>query len=163
MSPTERATTLLELVVTLAVVALAASLLLPRLGDARGWALDGAVRRLGDGVAWARERAILGGRPLRVAVDVDRGTWAIGAPARDATGVVPDPSPVARPTALPAGVRVRAVVASGAPVVRGVAALDLDPAGDPLPARIELGDAHGRIARVVVPAGGGRPVVEGAR
>jgi hypothetical protein len=36
-------------------------------------------------------------------------------------------------------------------VTDGRVALDFDPAGDPLPVRIELSDGRGRAARVVVP------------
>jgi prepilin-type N-terminal cleavage/methylation domain-containing protein len=162
MSSTERrGTTLIELVATLAVVALAAAILLPRLGDARGARLATSARRLGDALAWARDRAILGGRPVRVALDLERGEWRIGAPGPGPTAVVDDPSPLARPAILPGSVRLRSVGTAGAPVaLQGVVAVDLDPAGDALPSRIELGDARGRVARVVVPPGGGRPLVE---
>jgi hypothetical protein len=40
-----------------------------------------------------------------------------------------------------------------------VVALDFDPAGDPLPARLDLADDRGHAASVVVPPAGGRAVV----
>jgi len=148
--------------VTLAVIALAATLVLPRLGDARGLALAASARRLADTLAYARDRAILGGRPMRLVLDLDRGRWELGAPARDPATVVPDSSSVGRGTVLPPGVRLEAVTAGGAPAAsRGIAALDLEPDGDALPARIDLADGSGRRASVVVPPAGGRPVVQG--
>ncbi len=60
------------------------------------------------------------------------------------------------------GIRLAAVTAGGTPAAtRGIAALDLEPDGDALPARIDLADASGRRASVVVPPAGGRPVVQG--
>ena len=56
---------------TLAVIALGATLVLPRLGDARGLALAAAARRLADTVAYGRDRAILGGRPMRLVLDLE--------------------------------------------------------------------------------------------
>jgi prepilin-type N-terminal cleavage/methylation domain-containing protein len=156
-----RGTTLIELVVTLAVIALAVGILVPRLGDARGAGLATSARRLGDALAWARDRAILGGRPVRVAFDLERGGWSIGAPGTGPTAVVADASPLARPAVLPASVRLRSVATAGAPATsRGIVALDLDPAGDALPSHLELADARGRVARVVVPPGSGRPIVD---
>src|SRR5439155_76682 len=153
-----RGFTLLELVGTLAVIALAAGLVLPRLGDARGLALGAAARRLADTLAYARDRAILGGRPMRLVLDLDRGRWELGTPARDPAAVIPDVSPLGRGTVLPAGVRLAAVTAGGTPAAtRGIAALDLEPDGDALPARIDLADASGRRASVGVPPAGARP------
>src|SRR5436853_37296 len=64
--------------------------------------------------------------------------------------------------ALAAGIRLAAGTAGGTPAAtRGIAALDLEPDGDALPARIDLADASGRRASVVVPPAGGRPVVQG--
>ena len=158
----EHGFTLLELVVTLAVIGLAATLVLPKLGDARGLALAAATRRLADTLAYARDRAILGGRPMRLVLDLDRGRWELGAPARDPATIVPDASPAGRGAVLPAGVRLAAVTAGGTPsATRGLAALDLEPDGDALPARIDLADGSGRRASVVVPPAGGRPVVQG--
>ena len=158
----DRGFTLLEVVVTLAVIALAATLVLPRLGDARGLALGATARRLADTLAYARDRAILGGRPMRLVLDLDRGRWELGAPARDPATVVPDVSPTGRGGTVPAGVRLGAVTAGGAPAARaGIATLDLEPDGDALPARIDLTDGSGRRASVIIPPAGGRPVVEG--
>src|SRR5439155_618395 len=91
-----RGFTLLELVVTLAVIALGATLVLPRLGDARGLALAAAARRLADTVAYGRDRAILGGRPMRLVLDLDRGRWELGTPGRDPETVLPDATPTGR-------------------------------------------------------------------
>src|SRR2546429_859166 len=58
-----RGFTLLELVVALAVIALSAGLVLPRLDDITGRRLDAGARRLADSLAYARDRAILGRPP----------------------------------------------------------------------------------------------------
>jgi general secretion pathway protein H len=139
--------TLLELTVVLAVLAVAASMVLPRLGDLGRLRIEAAARRLAESVTLARDRAILGGRPARLVLDVDRGRWTAGDRERGT---------------LPAGVRFRAVSAGDAPAVRaGVVALDLDPAGDPLAARFDLTDGRGHAASVVVPPAGGRARVVG--
>ena len=147
---------------TLAVIALAAGLVLPRLGDVRGYALGATARHLAETVAYARDRAILGGRPMRLVLDLDGGRWELGTPGRDPATVVADASPTGRGGVLPTGVRLAAVIAGGTPAASGgIAALDLEPDGDALPARIDLADGSGRRASVVVPPAGGRPVVEG--
>src|SRR3989442_8853758 len=160
----EHGFTLLELVVTLAVIALAATLVLPKLGDARGLALGAAARRLADTLAYARDRAILGGRPMRLVLDLDRGRWEPGTPAPDPATIVPDASPTGRGAVLPAGVRLAAVTPGGSPsATRGLAALDLEPDGDALPARIDLAAGPGRRASALAPPAGGRQGVQRPR
>ena len=155
-----RGFTLLEITVVLAIVALAARILLPRLADTDRVALDGAARRLVDGVAFGRERAILGGTPMRLVLDLDAGRWRVGRPGRAAAEVRDDAGPGGGPVTLPERVRVaRATVGDGSALRAGVAVLDFAPEGDGLPARVELADGRGRTRSVVVPAGGGRAVV----
>ena len=80
-STSERAFTLLEVLVALAVVVLAAGLLLPRLADLAAIETDAAARRLAGTLTLARERAVLGGRTL----DEERGIqWF--APRRPRSG-----------------------------------------------------------------------------
>ena len=127
---------MLEVVVVLAVVAIAAGLVLPRLADVGALRVTAAARRLaGDGTA-ARDRAILGGRPVRLVMDVYAGTWRSEPPLVEG--------------ALPPHVRVRAL-ATNDPTTRDTVVLS--PAGDTLPAQIELADDRGHAARVVVPPG----------
>jgi type II secretory pathway pseudopilin PulG len=143
--------TLLELVATLAVLVLAATLALPRLLDRSGLALDAAAAELRDALGFGRERAILGGTRWRLVVDVDAGRWHLGRPRPDG-GLEAPAGPVGAPVTLPSPVRVLGVRASGAPEVRsGTAVVDLSPEGDALPVRIALGDERGRVATVVLP------------
>jgi prepilin-type N-terminal cleavage/methylation domain-containing protein len=119
-----RGFTLLELAVTLAVVAIAAAVVLPRVPH--GGALR--VRTAADGLAArlsaARARAILHGRAERVAL---------------ASG-------------LPADVRLDAVELGGTPR-RPAVPVELASDGDALPVRVTLvGDGDAR-ADVVLPAG----------
>jgi prepilin-type N-terminal cleavage/methylation domain-containing protein len=154
-----RGFTLLELAATLAVIALTATLVLPR-GDLGVPVVEASARRLADALVYARERAILDGRPMRVVLDLDRGGWRLGRPARDPAGVEPDPSTLGRPESLPARVTVRGVtVGGGARAAAGRVPIDLDPAGDALPVRVDLADARGAVAHVVLPAGRARPAV----
>jgi general secretion pathway protein H len=136
--------TLLELVVTLGIVALAAGIVVPRLVGLRGMAVDVAARRLADALTLARDRAILGGRPVRLVIDLDGGRWT--APEDAAT--------------LPAGVRLRGVATGGRPAVReGAVTLELGPDGDTLPTRVDLRADDGRVASVVLPPAGARATV----
>lgn len=131
----------------LAIVALAATLLVPTLRDVGAPRVDAAARRLAEALGVARDGAILGGVPATVVLDLDRGRWTAGA----------DES-----ATLPPGVRFRAVARSDAPALfAGVVTLDLDPAGDARATRIELADERGRAAAIVVPAGGGRVTLVG--
>jgi type II secretory pathway pseudopilin PulG len=151
--------TLLELVVTLAVLALAATLAAPRLLDRGGLALDAAAARLRDALGFGRERAILGGARWDLVVDVDAGRWAIGRP-RAGGGLDAPAGPLAEPVTLPTGVRVRGVRAGGAPEVQsGTAVVRLAPEGDALPVSIELGDDRGRVTSVVLPPAAARAEV----
>ena len=145
----------------LLVVGLAASVVVPRFRDPRALAIDAAARRLADTLDYARDRAILGGVPMRVVLDLDAGRWTVGRAGREATDVAPGASLVERPWDLPREVQLRSATAGdGVPVRAGVVALDLDPAGDALPARVELGDAEGRVAVVRLPAAGARAAVD---
>jgi type II secretion system protein H len=115
--------TLVELVVVLAVVGLAAGIVLPRLPDIGALPVRAAATRLAARLSEARERAILDGRGVRI----------------DLRELVP------------AGVRVAALDLGGSAVA--VPALVLAPEGDALPARATLVDDAGARAEVVLPAG----------
>jgi prepilin-type N-terminal cleavage/methylation domain-containing protein len=128
--------TLLEMLVALAISVLAATLLMPRIGDVGTLRVDGAARRFAEAVTLARERAILGGVPGEIVVDVEGGRWTAGEES----------------ASLPEGVRFRG---AGESPVR----VDLDPAGDVGAMRFELVDERGRSASVLLPAGGGRATV----
>jgi hypothetical protein len=151
--------TLLEATVVLAVLGLAAALVVPRLARRDALALELAARRLADGLDYARSRAIFGGAPMRVVLDVDGGRWRLGRAARGPAAIAPGPSPLERPVVLPAGVRVAAVTVGGTVAHTGVAVVDLTPAGDALAARVDLADGRGRVVGVVLPPAHARAVV----
>lgn len=132
----ERAFTMLELVVVLAVLAIAAGLVLPHLADVGRLRVVTAARRLADDVTVARDGAILGGRPVRIVVDVAAGTWRSEPPLVQGT--------------LADGIRVRALSTNDPATPDTVV---LSPAGDALPVRIDLADDRGHTASVVVPPG----------
>jgi len=84
----------------------------------------------------------------------------LGRPGRTATEVVSDPGPLDRPQLLTASTRFGSVGVGGAPIVQhGVVALEFLPAGDGLPARLDLGDERGATLGIVVPVASGRAVV----
>jgi Tfp pilus assembly protein FimT len=135
--------------VVLAVLAMAASLMLPRLPDLGALRVEAAARRLADAITLGRDRAILGARPLRLVLDLDGGRWTLGAPGAGAEA-----------TTLPSEVHLRAVTVGASPAaVSGTVSLTFDPAGDPLPARIDLADERGHRATVVALPGAVRAVV----
>jgi Tfp pilus assembly protein FimT len=164
-SPARRsgAFTLLEVTVVVAVVALVVGVVAPRLAAVEGVVVTGAARRLADAIGFGRERAILGGGPMRLVLDLDASRWVLGHPGPDPATVAADEvavPPLGPPTDLPTGVRVWAVkVGGGAAILAGVVALDFQPDGDALTARIELTDARGHAATIVVPPASARPVV----
>ena len=136
--------TLLELIVTLGVVALIAGIVVPRLVSLRGLGVDVAARRLADALTLARDRAILGGRPVRLVIDLDGGRWR-----------APEDAAM-----LPAGVRLRSVATGGKPAVHeGAVTLELGPDGDALPTRVDFSADDGRVASVVLPPAGARATV----
>ena len=136
--------TLLELVVTLGIITLVAGIVVPRLAFWRGFAVEVAARRLADALTLARDRAILGGRPVRLVIDVDGGQWT-----------APEDAAM-----LPAGVRLRGVSTAGGPAVReGAVTLELEPNGDALPTRVDFAGDDGSVISVVLPPGGARATV----
>ncbi len=147
-----------------AVIALAVTLLVPRLEAVERASVDAAARRLADAIGFGRARAVLTGAPMRLALDLDASRWVLGRPGREPGAVAPADAaaapPLGPPVKLPAGVRLRAVTAGGAVAVRaGVVVLDFQPEGDAFPVRVELGDGHGHAAAVLVPPAGGRALV----
>ena len=158
-----RGFTLLEVTLVMAVTALAATIVLPRLVDATRAPVDVAARRLTDALAFGRARAILTGTPMRLVLDLDRRRWALGRPGRAPGSIeladVPAP-PLGPPTALPDGVAVRRIVTGDtASAPTGMVVVDLAPDGDPLPVRIELADDAGHAATVLVPPALARPSI----
>jgi len=140
-----RAFTLLEVLVVLAITAIAAALLVPRLDPVGGLAVETAARRLADAAALARDRAILGGHSARLVVDLDGARWVADGSAR----------------ALAPHVRFRGVTIAGETVAQsGVVTLSFEPVGSPA-ARIDLDDDRGHTASVVLPPAPGRPRVDG--
>jgi len=152
--------TLLEVMVTLAVIGLAATIVLPRLRDGSDLRLESEGRQLADAVNFGRDRAVLTGTPMRLVLDLDAERWMLGRPGPAATEVVSAPGPLDRPRLLAASTRFRSVAVGGAPIVQhGVVALEFLPAGDGLPARLDLADERGATLGIVVPAASGRAVV----
>ena len=119
-----RGFTLVELAVTLAVVAIAAAVVLPRVPHGGALRVRAAADRLAARLSAARARAILHGRAEHVALA----------------------------SALPADVRVAGVAIGGTPR-RPSVPVELASDGDALPVRVTLAGEGDARADVVLPAG----------
>jgi len=115
--------------VTLALVALAATLVLPRLADRGAGSLTAAAEALAERLTAARWQAVVEGRPVHVSLDAL-------APGLQATEEV-----------------------LGSAVVPEAQAIAFAPLPAALPRAIVLTDAAGATARITIPAGLGALVV----
>jgi prepilin-type N-terminal cleavage/methylation domain-containing protein len=78
--------TLVEVLAVLAIVGLAAAIVMPRLPGGADLRVEAAASRLAERLSEARERAIFGGRPQRIAVDA--GTAGVHVEAIEVGGMV---------------------------------------------------------------------------
>jgi prepilin-type N-terminal cleavage/methylation domain-containing protein len=159
-----RGWTLIELLAVVAIIALIASMVVPTLRISSGRDVRREAVQLGDAFEFARERAILTGRPHRVVLDLTGGRdwveWAPppqSAPPADPKEVPLEPPPGAsgqlqfqpvpaalgRAHTLPDDVAIQAVALPDTTLDHGTLALQLDPDGSADPAVITLVDADG--------------------
>jgi general secretion pathway protein H len=108
----ERGFTLLELALVLLVLAIAASMLVPRLRDIDRVRLEAGADRLATTTRFLYEEAAFRQRPMRLHLDLDHHEYWVT--VLDLEGDTPefvvDETPLARPAALPDGVAFRDVV-----------------------------------------------------
>jgi prepilin-type N-terminal cleavage/methylation domain-containing protein len=112
--------TLLELSIVLLVLAIAASFVIPRLRNADSAALTSGAARLATTARYLYEEAAFRRRPMRLNLDLDKHVYWVTVLNDDPDDprFVPDDSPLARPTALPASVAFADVVLPALGVVR---------------------------------------------
>jgi prepilin-type N-terminal cleavage/methylation domain-containing protein len=165
--------TLIELLAVVALFALVAALVLPTFDVGSGRAVRREAERLGDAVEFARQRAIMTGRPHLVVLDFEgERHWvewapppselvdvpvapAAGRPALElvpppaASGAlefVPVPGALGRPHPLEDEVVLAEVALAGGALASGEVTLLLGPDGSADPAVIVLSDPEGRRA-----------------
>jgi len=98
-----RAFTLLEMLLTVAVLAILVAVVVPRAGRSFGrLALRDAAETLATNVRFAQATAIARGSTMGVAFDTDAGTYRLE--EWTGKGVQPVPGPMGEPFRLPAGV-----------------------------------------------------------
>ena len=154
---TERAFTLIELVVVLAIMGLFAAIALPRLGSHQRRSFDLAVEQVADLLTMYAQRDALSERPAAIWHDAER-NWIvllamepIGTP-QDPAQWYPDPfvDPVRLPESIPAdGVRARA---GGDAVDFARWPITTDPGRERQSVEIELLSRDGLASMLVLPA-----------
>lgn len=156
--------TLIEILVTLALVGLLSALVVPRLSTIGGASLDASTRRLAQRIRYLREDAALRGRWVRLVVDPVQGTYR-GAVLVEGSGgsrFVDDDSPLYRATRLPDSI---SIDLSGPGVVANVDGLPstlFSPDGWADPAVLHVDDGRGRAWTLAIEPATSRPrVLEG--
>ncbi len=129
--------TLLELVVVLLILGIAASFLVPRLRDPETLALSSATERLANTARYLYDEAAYRRVPMRLNIDLDHQTYFVTELGSDpdAPEFVPSTSLLARPVALPDAVSIADVVLPAlGTVTEGVVFAQFSPEGwaDPL-------------------------------
>ncbi|MFM8411703.1 MAG: GspH/FimT family pseudopilin [Alphaproteobacteria bacterium] len=159
-----RGFTLIEILVTLAIVGLLSALVVPRLSSIGSASLDATTRRLAQRIRYLREDAALRGRWVRLVVDPARGTYRATVLVEGSGGArfVDDDSALYRATRLPDAL---SIDLSGPGVVAssdGLPSTLFSPDGWADPAVLHVDDGRGRAWTVAIEPAVSRPrVIEG--
>ncbi|MFM7142469.1 MAG: Tfp pilus assembly protein FimT/FimU [Alphaproteobacteria bacterium] len=159
-----RGFTLIEILVTLAIVGLLSALVVPRLSSIGSASLDATTRRLAQRIRSLREDAALRGRWVRLVVDPARGTYRATVLVEGSGGArfVDDDSALYRATRLPDAL---SIDLSGPGVVAssdGLPSTLFSPDGWADPAVLHVDDGRGRAWTVAIEPAVSRPrVIEG--
>jgi type II secretory pathway pseudopilin PulG len=144
--------TLLELALVVLLIALLATLVLPRLGVIRSASLDASARQLATRIQYLREEAALRGRAIRLSFDQENAAYRpeVLEETQEGPRFVPDPGALFRTVNLPAGIGLRV---TGPGIVTSMSGLPsalfaADGFADPLV--IHLDDGQGRSFSVVI-------------
>jgi len=144
--------TLLEVVLSLVVVALLAALIVPRLSVLRGAALDASARQVANRVRFLREEAALRGEWIRLAVDPATGRYAAAVLIDTSTGArfLEKDEPLYRTTSLPDSIGIELVGPGVQHTAEGLPATVFSPDGYAEPAMIYLDDGAGGAFTIVI-------------
>jgi general secretion pathway protein H len=144
--------TLLELVLALAVIAMLAALIVPRLSVLRGAALDASARQLATRIRFLREEAALRGESIRLAIDPASGRYAAAVLVETSTGArfIEKDEPLYRATVLPQSIGIELVGPGVVRTVDGLPSTVFSPDGYTDPAVVYLDDGAGGAFTIVI-------------
>jgi len=159
--------TLLELALTIALIGLLVTLVLPRLGLIGGVSLQSSARQLASHIELLREDAALRGRYVRLAFDPQGGRYGaevlIDAHTGDGPQYVADDSPLFRTVTLPESIQLELDGPGLTDAGKGKSAAVFEPDGYTDPLVIRLSSGAQQIYSIVVKPARSRPeMVDGA-
>lgn len=146
--------TLLELSLTLFIIGLLVTVLLPRFGDIGGARLENSARRLAALARYVNGEAAFHGQVYRIRYDLGEQSYAVQVlmPSRGVTEFVADSSPMSQPVRLPAGVIFAGISVSQAGRMNtGQVFTHFYPHGYVDPTVVHLQDHRARMMTVVIP------------
>jgi len=159
----ERGFTLLELGLTLALIGLLVTLVLPRLGVLGGVSLQASARQLASRIQLLREDAALRGRWVRLSFDPLGGRYGAEVLVETTTGprFVAEDGPLFRPVELPGSIQLDVAGPGLTTTAEGHAAALFAPDGftDPMVVRLGSGAGSTDAFSVVVEPARSRPRV----
>jgi type II secretion system protein H len=123
-----RGFTLLELLLVLAIIALAVGVLIPRLPDVAGVELRQSARRLAGAARYAADQAAVRKTTFRLAFDFKQRAYRIEFLDRENVWR-PDPTTLGRPVRLPGDIRLAAVETRGGRQTEGDVFVEFYPKG----------------------------------
>ncbi|MBM4259660.1 MAG: prepilin-type N-terminal cleavage/methylation domain-containing protein [Deltaproteobacteria bacterium] len=153
-APSPKGFTLLELSLTLFIIGLLVTALLPRFGDIGGARLENSARRLAALVRYVNGEAAFSGRVYRIRYDLREQSYAVQVlvPSRGATEFVADPSPMSQPVRLPSGIAFADVhIAQAGRLNTGQVFTHFYPHGYVDPTVVHLRDQRDRTMTVMIP------------
>jgi prepilin-type N-terminal cleavage/methylation domain-containing protein len=146
--------TLLELLLTLFIIGLLVTVLLPRFGDIGGARLESSARRLAALVRYLNGEAAFSGHIYRIRYDLGEHSYAVQVlvPSHEASEFVADPSPMSQPVKLPSGISFADIrVPQAGRMNTGQVFTHFYPHGYVDPTVVHLQDQRARMMTVVIP------------
>lgn len=164
MKRTQRGFTLIEIVVVLAILAMAVLLVLPRLPDTGEASLKASARRLAATLRYARDQSAVSRLPHRIRFFPGTGKIAITLLPAGGTEQTPD-DPFLQRELLSDGIKVIDIQSPRfGKVTHGEMSIDLGPAGVPEVTVIHLRESGGKqMTLTAFPFGGKIRIEEGYR
>ena len=150
---TARGFTLLELTITLVILAIAVSFLIPRLRDAESAALESSAARLAVTTRYVYEEAAFRRRPMRLNLDLDKHAYWVSVLNDDTDDpeFVMDDSAISRPVVLPGGVAFADVILPALGLVHeGLVFAEFFPEGYADPLVVHLTNARHEFATLAI-------------